>query len=215
MLRSLLATIAAAFIFALPGGAATQPDVVLNGQGWRCTSAVDIDLVKITNPPGDAITLGAGCTGRIGRIEVDTWTADGVKVSNVANWARDVVVEGGYVKCHAIAGDTHQDAVQAMGGERIRFRGVSFDCLGNSNFFVNRGGSGAVTPTDVVCEGCFFGPRSATTVRVERSLRSGVLNSVGCRGRRVRTTFLFTPAATSPVNSGNSTLAASDPRCAR
>ena len=32
-----------------------------------------------------------------------------------------------------------------MGGARITFTGVTFDCLGNSNFFVNRGGSGATT----------------------------------------------------------------------
>lgn len=189
--------------------------IIRNGQGWTCSGPVDLALVKITNPPGDAITLGSGCTGRIGRIEIDTRTEDGVKIQNRANAARDVTIGGGYVKCTAFSPGAHQDAMQAMGGQRITFTGVTFDCLGNSNFFVNRAGGGAGTPTDIVCVGCRFAGKSSTTVRVNVSVRSGVRNSQGCAGRNVRQPFYFTSAAVSPVNVGNTTLPASDPLCER
>jgi hypothetical protein len=168
--------------------------------------------VRVIRPPGDAIVLADGCTGYIGRIEVETWTADGVKIQNQSNPARDLVIGGGYVKCHAIEGDTHQDAVQAMAGSRITFRNIAFDCLGNSNFFVNRA-AGGNTPTDIVCDGCTFAGKSSTTVRVNVSVRSGVRNSVACPGRNVREPFYFTGEAQSPVNSGNRSLAANDPLC--
>jgi hypothetical protein len=195
-----------------PGG--STGTVVLTGRGWTCDGPVDLDLVKVTSPSGDAIVLAEGCTGRIDRIEVDTWTTDGVKVQNAGTPAHDVVIGGGYVACHAIAEGAHQDAVQAMGGARIAFLGVSFDCLGNSNFFVKRGGSGAMTPTDITCDGCVFAGNSSTTVRVESSIRSGARNSVGCVGRNVRFAFYATAEAQEPVSTGNRELPHDDPGCA-
>jgi len=196
--------------------AAPTAEVVRNGQGWTCSGPVDLDLVKVTNPPGDAIVLAAGCTGRIARIEIDTRSQDGVKIQNTRNAAHDVTISGGYVKCTGInPPSAHQDAVQAMGGQRITFRGVTFDCLGNSNFFVNRAGSGSGTPTDIVCDGCSFGAKSSTTVRVNVSVRSGVRNSQGCVGRNVRQAFYFTRSAVQPVNTGNVTVPGSDPLCER
>lgn len=187
--------------------------VIRNGSSWTCNGPVNLDLVRVTSPPGDAIVLADGCTGRIGRIEVETWTADGVKIQNQSNPARDLTIGGGYVKCHAIGGGVHQDAVQAMAGERITFNGINFDCLGNSNFFVNRA-AGSHTPTDIVCNGCTFAGKSSTTVRVNVSVRSGVRNSSACPGRNVKEPFYFTSSAQSPVNSGNRPLASSDPTCA-
>lgn len=213
---ALILAIAAAI--AIPAGAMSKgsasPDVIRNGQSWTCNGPVDINLVKVSNPPGDAIVLASGCTGRIGRIEVDTRSADGVKVQNQRNAAHDLSIGGGYVKCTAIAGGAHQDAVQAMGGSRITFTGVTFDCLGNSNFFVNRAGSGGGTPTDIVCDGCRFGGKSSTTVRVNVSVRSGARNSAGCVGRNVKQAFYFTSRAQQLLNSGNSTLPRTDPLCA-
>ncbi|MFN8222141.1 MAG: hypothetical protein U0R50_02710 [Gaiellales bacterium] len=188
--------------------------VIRTGSNWTCNGPVNLDLVKITNPGNDAIVLADGCTGRIGRIEVETGSADGVKIQNQSNPAHDLTIDGGYVRCWAIAGDNHQDAVQAMAGSRITFNNVSFDCLGNSNFFVNRA-SGGNTPTDVVCNGCTFGGKSSTTVRINVSVRSGVRNSAGCPGRNVKDPFYFTGSAQSPVNSGNRTLPDSDPLCSR
>jgi hypothetical protein len=211
-LLTLFATLA---VIALPATAAPTADIVRVGQSWTCTGPVDINLVKITNPPGDAIVLASGCTGRIGRIEIDTRSADGVKIQNQSNAAHDVTIGGGYVKCAAIAGGVHQDAVQAMGGARIAFTGVTFDCLGNSNFFVNRAGSGSSTPTDIVCNGCRFGAKSSTTVRVNVSVRSGARNSQGCAGRNIKQPFYFTSSAQQLVNVGNTTLSGSDALCAR
>ncbi|MFN8222138.1 MAG: hypothetical protein U0R50_02695 [Gaiellales bacterium] len=188
-------------------------NVIVNNGSWTCSGPVDLDLVKVTSPSGDAIVLGDGCTGRIGRIEVDTWTQDGVKIQNQDSPAHDLVVEGGYVTCHDITPGAHQDAVQAMGGARITFRNITFDCLGNSNFFVNQAGAGTTTPTDIVCDGCNFGGKSSTTVRVNNAVRSGIRNSAGCTGRNVDQPFFFTDAAVSPVNTGNRELPASDPLC--
>lgn len=207
--------LAAVAAVALPAKAASAAEVVRVGQPWVCSGPVNLDRVKVTNPPRDAIVLAAGCTGRIGRIEVDTRTADGVKVQNQRGAAHDLTIGGGYVTCTGVAPGEHQDAVQAMGGSRITFSGVTFDCLGNSNFFVNRAGSRSGTPTDIVCVGCRFGGKSSTTVRVNVSVRSGVRSSRACPGRNVRQPFTFLPAALQPVNAGNVTLPSSDPLCAR
>jgi hypothetical protein len=172
---------------------------------------VNLALVKVTmRSGGDAIRLGEGCTGRIARIEVDTWTEDGVKVQNRSrDAAHDLVIASGYIECHDIAGGAHQDGVQAMGGRNISFRSLTIDCLGNSNFFVNRAGSGGTMPTDVVCEGCVLGPRSSTTIRVNDATRSGARNSLFCPGRNM-TEFWGDPSS---VNQGNTVLARTDSRC--
>src|SRR5262245_53917313 len=86
----------------------TTPDLPVTGkivvkeQPWVCRGPVEADLVKVTMRTNvqDAIRLDSDCTGRIGRIEVDTWTADGVKVQNHGTVAHDLVIESGYVKCH-------------------------------------------------------------------------------------------------------------------
>jgi len=178
---------------------------------WTCEGPVNLDLVKVTmQSGGDAVTLGAGCTGRIGRIEIDTWREDGIKIqNNASNAAHDLVIGGGYIKCHDISGDAHQDGVQAMGGARVTFTNVSIDCLGNSNFFVNRAGSGSTTPTDIVCQGCFLGPRSSTTIRINEAIRSGARNSTFCPGRNM-TDFWGDPSS---INQNNTVLSRTDARC--
>lgn len=175
--------------------------VVLEGQPFRCASAVDLDLVKVEAPPGDAVLINGGCTGRIGRLEVDTWTADGVKIRMRQGEAHDLVVRGGYVRCRGVRAGAHQDALQAGAGDRIRFIGVSFDCLGNSNFFVSSFGGG--TPTSIVCDRCYFGPRSSSTVFIGRSVASGVRNSVICDGRSARRTFRVREGAVDVINVNN------------
>jgi hypothetical protein len=186
--------------------------VVLTNQTWTCNGPVNLNLVKVTMnvANSDAVRLSTGCTGRIGRIEIDTWTQDGIKVQNSStNVARDLVVESGYVKCHAMAAGAHQDGVQGMGGTRLTFRNLTIDCLGNSNFFINEGGGGATRPTDIVCEGCVLGPRSSTTVRVNQATRSGLRNTLICPGRNL-TTYWGDP---SYVNVNNTILSRTDSRC--
>lgn len=209
--RASLTTIAAlcVLLFGLSAPSARAADgdhdpdprrVLLEGEPFRCARAIDLDLVKVVRPPGDAVLINGGCTGQIRRLEVDTWTEDGVKIRTRQGEARDLVVRGGYVKCHAARGGAHQDALQAGAGDRIRFVGVSFDCLGNSNFFVSSFGGG--TPTSIVCNRCYFGPRSSSTVFIGRSVSSGVRNSVICEGRSSRRTFRVRGAA-SVVNVNN------------
>ena len=62
-----------------------------------------------------------------------------------------------------------------------------------------------------VCESCFLGSGGGSSLFVNHSLRSGARNTLICPGR-------FSPiriedGAQSPVNSGNTVLPASDPRC--
>jgi hypothetical protein len=193
-----------------------RPDktVIRNEESWSCLGEVDLDLVKVTihTKVDDAIRIDKGCTGRIGRIEVDTWTADGVKVQNRGAVAHDLVIESGYVKCHDAYPGYHQDGVQAMGGYRLTFRNLAIDCLRNANFFMSRGGAQVSTPTDIVCERCILGPNSAQTVFWSASLRSGVRNSTICTGRY--RALRVSPNAQDPIDASNTILPRGDPACA-
>ncbi|MGH3103676.1 MAG: calcium-binding protein [Gaiellaceae bacterium] len=193
-----------------------RPDrtVILDNEPWLCLGTVDLDLVKVTlrTTVEDAIRLDRNCSGRVGRIEVDTWTADGIKVQNRGTVAHDLVIESGYVKCHDVAGDYHQDGIQAMGGYRITFRNLRIDCLRNSNLFLARGGAGASTPTDIVCEGCVLGPNTAQTLFFAPSLRSGARRTTICTGRY--RAIRIHPEAVEIVNVGNKVLPHTHPSCA-
>jgi hypothetical protein len=186
---------------------------VLVDRPFRCRGRVDLDLVRVTmrTAISDAIVLEENCTGRIGRVEVDTWTADGIKVQNGGAVAHDFVIESGYVRCHEVAEGAHQDGIQVMGGSRLTFRRLRVDCLGNANLFVSKGGLGASTPTDVVCEGCILGPNSGQTLFYAESVRSGVRGTTVCTGRfrAVR----VEPDARAVVDDRNTVLSHDDPAC--
>jgi hypothetical protein len=186
---------------------------ILEDRQFRCRSQVDLDLVRVTmkRPVEDAISLDANCTGRIGRIEVETWTADGIKVQNHGKVAHDLIIESGYIKCHDIAGEYHQDGIQAMGGRSITFRNLRVDCLGNANLFLAEGGLRAVTPTDVVCENCILGPNTAQTLFYADSIRSGARGTTICTGRF--RAIRVDGAAVEPVDAGNRVLPHDDPSC--
>jgi hypothetical protein len=187
---------------------------ILVDRPFRCRGRVDLDLVRVTmrTAISDAIVLEENCTGRIGRVEVDTWTADGIKVQNGGRVAHDLVIESGYVRCHEIAAGAHQDGIQVMGGSRLTFRELRVDCLGNANLFLSKGGLGASTPTDVVCEGCVLGPNSGQTLFFAESVRSGARGTRICTGRfrAVR----IEPDARAVVEEGNTVLSREDPECA-
>lgn len=195
----------------------TQPESgksrILEERAFICRGRVDLDLVRVTmrNAVEDAVSLGENCTGRIGRIEVETWTADGIKVQNFGEVAHDLVIESGYVKCHEVYGEYHQDGVQVMGGRSITFRGLRVDCLGNSNFFLSEGGQRASTPTDVVCEECVLGPNSGQTLFYAISVRSGARDTTVCTGRF--RAIRVEPGAEQMVDEGNEVLPHDDPAC--
>jgi hypothetical protein len=184
-------------------------------QAWTCRGRVDLDLVKveIRTVEDDAIYLRQGCTGRIGRIEVDTWKGDGVKVNVPEPVAHDLVVEGGYIRCHAQGRGGHQDGIQVMGGERITFHDLEINCSSgpNAQFYVSALAPGM--PTDIVCDGCFLGSGAAQTLFVDASVRSGARNTVICPGR-FRALRIDESLAQEPVLEQNRELPASDDRCA-
>jgi hypothetical protein len=176
---------------------------------WTCTGAVNVDVLKVTmqKASDNAVYFKSGCTGRIGRIEIDVWHADGIKV-----WggAHDLVIEGGFINCHARDADVHQDAIQAQGGDRVTFRNLTVDCPTSNNaaFFVSAVGA---TPADIVCDTCTLKPANST-VNIKSSVRSGVRNSIVCRGQAAG--IRIQSGAVDPVNVGNLELPASDYRCA-
>jgi Ca2+-binding RTX toxin-like protein len=188
--------------------------VVRVDQTWTCNSAVNLDLVKITMNAGakdsDAVQLRSNCSGRIGRIEIETWRTDGVKINAPAPVAHDLTIWGGYIRCYDHSPGAHQDGVQALGGERITFRNVEINCNSdpNSQFFLNAANGGI--PTDVLCERCFLGTGAATTLRVAESIRSGARNTNVCPGRFQSINLMRSVDA---VNIGNTILLETDPRC--
>jgi len=191
----------------------TSGTIILDDRSWTCRGAVDLDLVKVTirTLVDDAIHLREDCHGRIGRVEIDTWTADGIKVNAPAPAAHDLVIGGGYVRCYQRYGSIHQDGIQVMGGTRLLFQGLEVNCTtaGNAQFFVSAANGG--NPTDVVCENCMLGSGAATTLRIEESLRSGARNTLVCRGRYMYTAF--EGGAIDAVNVGNTLLPTTDSRC--
>lgn len=193
-------------------------NVTVVDQPFMCTGAVDISLLKVTENSGtgakDGVVLGKGCTGNIGSIQVDMWTGDGIKVQNSAPVAHDLTIGGGYVVCHDKSPILHQDGIQVMGGTNILFSGLAIHCgrpdatFVDADFFVNKGGAGDSTPTNIICDGCTLGGGAAHTVNLGESLRSGVRNScLEPDKTRFGGSFDLTGGAVEPVNENNVFLA--------
>jgi hypothetical protein len=200
--RLLIAAIAVA-VPALALGAAT-----LGGDPqstpYICNTAVDETLVKVEihTPNTDAVELKTGCTGVIHRLEVDTWTNDGVKLK--AGGPHDLVIESGYITCHDSVDGAHQDGIQAMVGSNVTFEGLTIRCgLSNAEFFVSDD-----LAHGVVCDGCNLGPGASHTANVWGD-DNGVRNSVLCKPQTSR---YFTKHGT-PIDVGNERAPAGDPRC--
>lgn len=191
---------------------------VLVDQPWVCEGPVDVDLVKVTihrrTTPLDAVSLSRYCTGRIGRVEIETWSGDGIKVQNAGSVAHDLVIESGSIRCYEKTGAYHQDGIQAMGGRRITFRDMDVNCGRpgvNANLFIAQGGSFASIPTDIVFEGGHLGPNAAHTILVADAVRSGVRDTVICPGRWF--TYMTQATAVTPIDEGNVVARANGARC--
>jgi hypothetical protein len=189
-----------------------------DGQPWVCHGPVDLDLVRVRVGPElegvDAVYLGPYCTGRIGRMEVDTWSGDGIKVQNTGEVAHDLVIESGAVRCHDRTLGYHQDGIQVMGGTNLTFRDVTVSCGGegvNAALFIARGGSDDRVPTDVVFEGGVLGPGASQTVLLADSLRSGLKNTTVCAGRHA--SFRLHVEALDAVDHGNDLVDSVDEAC--
>jgi len=215
---ALVALAAPALLGAAPTPAKT---VTQTDKTWVCSGPVDLDSVTVTMTPKaagprvgeDAVHLESGCTGRIGKLDVTTSLADGVKV---AFGAHDLVVGGGTIRCLAKVPVLHQDGIQVMGGDDITFRNLTIDCgrsdatLINSEIFINMAGRATAPPTDVVCDSCTLGPGAAHTVLIQNSIRSGVTNSTLCRGKYANLTLTIGAAAVDPVDTGNTLVDCGD-----
>jgi hypothetical protein len=188
--------------------------ITLTDQMWVCNGPVDLDSVTVTMTSsfpsrrgGDGVHLEAGCTGRIGTLNVTTSIADGVKVGDGAH---DLTIGGGSIHCLAKLPVVHQDGIQVMGGTRITFRNLTVDCgraderLINSNLFIRMAGRSATPPTDIVCDHCHLGPYAAHTVNIQDSVRSGVRDSTVCGAKYPRLTLTVGPEAVDPVDAGDS-----------
>lgn len=156
---------------------------------WTCNRRVNLDLVKVTmrTRRAHAVYLRPGCTGRIGRVEIRTRTADGITVNRGRGRkpAHDLVIGGGYIRCPRHVGG-HQDGVQVMDGRRITFRNVRIKCGRlhrrdtNSQFYVS--GNRPYIPRKVVCVNCLLGTGAASPLFIDLSVDSGARRSRVCRG---------------------------------
>jgi hypothetical protein len=163
--------------------------VVRRNRPWVCRRHVNIGLVKVVMRTRRAhgIYLRPGCSGRIGRIEIDTWTQDGITINrgNGRMPAHDLVIADGYIRCHDNVGG-HQDGVQVMDGRRITFRSVRIKCGRpnergtNSQFYVS--GNGHWIPRNVVCVRCVLGTGAGSPLFIDLSVDSGARNTTVCRG---------------------------------
>jgi hypothetical protein len=166
--------------FAASGGG---QDVVLVDQSFHCTGPVNLGLVKVTIHLGanlDAVHLDSGCTGTIGRIEVDQASGDGIKIGQGAH---DITIGGGYVRCTDHEPLKHQDGLQALGGQRVSVQNFLFDCTtsNNAQMYFNEGNGGHEVPTDITCDGCDIRVDQTSpqlhTLRIYNSARCGARNS--------------------------------------
>lgn len=206
----------------------TENNLIVNNRRWTCRGLVNYDLVKVTiDDPSlnrtDAVLLASGCTGHIGRLEIDTNNADGM---HVGAFAHDITIDSGYIHSHgvcSICGPVHVDGIQFLGGQRITMRNldINYPTATNAAIYYNTGSGGQDRPTDNVCEGCTIrrGSDRNRVVRIYNSTRSGVRNSTiyycGNRdqceagGRNAPAVDIATgtsPHATDPVNENNTLI---------
>jgi hypothetical protein len=193
------------------GGGSAGGSIVLTNETWICNGPVDLDSVTVTMTAagrrgGDAVHLADGCTGRIGRLKVTEYVADGVKI---ADGAHDLTIGGGGIRCLAKSPSLHQDGIQVMGGARISLNNLNVSCgrpgesLINSNLFIKQAGRSSTPPTDVVCADCVFGGGAAHTVSIQDSVRSGVVGSSLCAARYPKLTLTIGRGAVAPVDVRN------------
>lgn len=201
--------------------AAGQRIVTLVNDYFEVVGPVDLDLVRVEmHQLSDALVLGTNATGRIGRVEIDTWANDGIKVSNGSvNACHDFRIDGGYVRHHEYPAGAHQDGIQVMGGARITVRNVLFEGANTQLVFVNKAGGMVTTPTDVLFVNCKLGCANplggpATPANINNSVRSGLRDCEVFRSPRFGRGIVIGSNAVDPVNVGNVERPVGAPGCA-
>jgi hypothetical protein len=128
-------------------------------------------LIKIVCRTGykDALSLPSGCYNvTIDRLELETWSADGIKVQNAGTPAHHVTINGGFLRGYAIHDPSvHQDGIQTMGGHDLTFNNLAWDFVGGGGgcIFLAHGGSGAEIPMRMTFNHCAIGPSHPNGVR--------------------------------------------------
>lgn len=157
--------------------------VRLEKESFRCPKTrLNLSLLKVYNPPDDAVR--GPCTGYIGRIEIDTWTKDGLKFGSKTH---DLVIDGGYIRCHDIEGEpaTHQDGIHDMGSSNVTIRNVEVTCFSSNHsaLFLNQGTRSPKPVTNFIFENGILrtDPKQAqnnnNAVHIAGAENSGVRNS--------------------------------------
>jgi len=144
--------------------AAPSGSVVSNGKAWRCSGPVNLASVtvsiKASDPSNDGVFLSSGCTGYIGSITVDQWHGDGIKVGNGVH---DLEIGKITIHCYAHDAGKHQDGVQVMGGQNVKFDGGYIGCYSanDSQAMIHVGAAGNEIPTNVIFDKITADPAGA------------------------------------------------------
>jgi hypothetical protein len=129
------------------------------------------DLIKVVCRTGykDALVLPSGCRNvTIKRLELETWSADGIKVQNAGTPAHHVTINGGFLRGYAIYDPSvHQDGIQTMGGHDLTFTNCAWDFVGGGGgcIFLAYGGSAVEIPQRMTFNHCAIGPSHPNGVR--------------------------------------------------
>ncbi len=159
--------------------------VILDDRSWSCREQVDLDLVKVTmrrrsttrsRSTRTARAASAGSRSRPGR-------ATGSRCRTAGIVAHDLVIESGYVKCHDVYGDYHQDGIQVMGGLRLHVQESRRRLPREREPLPERGRGPAVDADGRRLRRVYPGPELGQTLFFAGSLRSGVRDTVVCTGR--------------------------------
>jgi hypothetical protein len=160
-----LSLIAAAVAFTSVATAATPTGAITStGKAWSCTGPVNLASVTVKiragDPSNDGVFLRAGCTGYIGSITVDQWHGDGIKIGTGAH---DLEIGKINVHCYAHDAGKHQDGVQVMGGQNIKFDGGYVGCYSanDSQLMMHVGAAAQEIPTNVIFDKITADPAGA------------------------------------------------------
>ena len=213
LLGMVLAGLAAGAALAAP--VRSFSSVTLVDKTWRCTSAVNLDTVKVTITAGapamDAVLLDKGCTGTIGSLVITEYRGDALKIGSASN----LTVKSAVIRCYAHAAGKHQDGIQITGGSHIRLINFDVGCYSanNSQVWMNPAGVGTSNgANDLIFVGGHFqgffgtgqyGKGGSYGFANVHSTNSGVQNATLCPGSSPKLTYYQGTQATNPINTGN------------
>jgi hypothetical protein len=163
---------------------------------------VNVDVSTVNGHGLDAIKLGHGCSGNIGRLTCKTISEDCVKITG----AHDLTIgkPGSSITCTGHVPGAHQDGIQVTNGSHISLMNIDDACTSatNAQFYVNQVGS--QTPADVYFIGGILNPdrTHVNNVVINGSQDSGVIDSTICPDARP-SPIQIGPHAVSGVNRNN------------